>query len=76
MRDGHPADRYSAGVFNNPRNLFVAGFIGTPQMNFFDAQLVREIKFFVDSASTLRPGSTVISSRRENHRSEEGRREQ
>ena len=36
-------------VFNNPRNLFVAGFIGTPQMNFFDAQLVREgEKFFVE----------------------------
>ena len=26
-------------VFNHPRNLFVAGFIGTPQMNFFDAAL-------------------------------------
>ncbi len=29
-------------VFNHPANLFVAGFIGTPQMNFFDAQLIRE----------------------------------
>ena len=27
-------------VFNHPYNLFVAGFIGTPQMNFFDAKLV------------------------------------
>ena len=27
-------------VFNHPANLFVAGFIGTPQMNFFDASLV------------------------------------
>ena len=27
-------------VFDTPSNLFVAGFIGTPQMNFFDAQLV------------------------------------
>ncbi|HOS18205.1 MAG TPA: sn-glycerol-3-phosphate ABC transporter ATP-binding protein UgpC [Clostridia bacterium] len=26
-------------VFNHPANLFVAGFIGTPQMNFFDARL-------------------------------------
>ena len=26
-------------VFNNPCNIFVAGFIGTPQMNFFKAQL-------------------------------------
>ena len=29
-------------VFNHPYNLFVAGFIGTPQMNFFDAKLVKE----------------------------------
>ena len=29
-------------VFNHPANLFVAGFIGTPQMNFFeDARLVK-----------------------------------
>jgi multiple sugar transport system ATP-binding protein len=26
-------------VFNHPYNLFVAGFIGAPQMNFFDAKL-------------------------------------
>ena len=36
-------------VFNHPANLFVAGFIGMPVMNFFDAQLIREgSKFFVD----------------------------
>ena len=29
-------------VFNRPANLFVAGFIGTPQMNFFDASLKRD----------------------------------
>ena len=29
-------------VFHHPRNLFVAGFIGAPQMNFFDAELVKE----------------------------------
>ena len=29
-------------VFDHPANLFVAGFIGTPQMNFFDARLVKE----------------------------------
>ena len=28
-------------VFDHPANLFVAGFIGTPQMNFFDAKLVK-----------------------------------
>jgi multiple sugar transport system ATP-binding protein len=29
-------------VFDHPANLFVAGFIGTPQMNFFDAELAQE----------------------------------
>ena len=29
-------------VFNHPANLFVAGFIGMPVMNFFDARLQRE----------------------------------
>ena len=28
-------------VFDHPANLFVAGFIGTPQMNLFDARLVK-----------------------------------
>ena len=36
-------------VFNHPHNLFVAGFIGTPQMNFFDAKLAVEGgKYVVD----------------------------
>ncbi len=29
-------------VFDHPANLFVAGFIGVPQMNFYDAELVRD----------------------------------
>ena len=29
-------------VFDHPRNKFVSGFIGTPQMNYFDAELVLE----------------------------------
>ena len=29
-------------VFDHPSNLFVSGFIGVPQMNYFDAELVRE----------------------------------
>ncbi|MEM9089323.1 MAG: ABC transporter ATP-binding protein [Cyanobacteria bacterium P01_F01_bin.53] len=27
-------------VYDNPNNIFVAGFLGSPSMNFFDAQLV------------------------------------
>ncbi len=38
------------GVFDMPANLFVAGFIGAPQMNFFDAQLVKDgDKYFVET---------------------------
>ena len=29
-------------LYNKPYNKFVAGFIGTPQMNFFDVKLVRK----------------------------------
>ena len=29
-------------VFNHPYNLFVAGFIGSPQMNLFDSKLVKQ----------------------------------
>ena len=29
-------------LYDYPENLFVAGFIGTPQMNFFDATLLRD----------------------------------
>ncbi|MDE7243894.1 MAG: sn-glycerol-3-phosphate ABC transporter ATP-binding protein UgpC [Oscillospiraceae bacterium] len=31
-------------VFDHPANLFVAGFIGTPMMNFFDAKLEKDGK--------------------------------
>ena len=49
MRDGYIQQIGTPQeVFDNPRNLFVAGFIGTPQMNFFDAKLTKEDgKYFV-----------------------------
>ena len=35
-------------LFLNPKNMFVAGFIGTPQMNFIEAEVVKEKKkYFV-----------------------------
>ena len=37
MQVGTPAE-----VFEMPKNLFVAGFIGAPQMNFIPSELVRE----------------------------------
>ena len=37
------------GVFNRPANMFVAGFIGMPQMNFFDARIDKKNnKYYVD----------------------------
>ncbi|MBR1813941.1 MAG: sn-glycerol-3-phosphate ABC transporter ATP-binding protein UgpC [Lachnospiraceae bacterium] len=50
MRDGYIQQIGTPQeVFNHPANLFVAGFIGMPVMNFFDANLVREGKqYFVE----------------------------
>ena len=48
MRDGFiqqigtPQD-----VFNHPANLFVSGFIGSPQMNYFDGELVKKGEKYV-----------------------------
>ncbi len=36
-------------VFHHPANLFVAGFIGSPQMNFFDAELINKEGTYVVS---------------------------
>ena len=38
-------------VFDHPANLFVAGFIGMPQMNFFDAELVKTAPATASSAT-------------------------
>ena len=52
MRDGYIQQIGTPQeVFNHPANLFVAGFIGMPVMNFFDGKLIREDKkFFVQLA--------------------------
>ena len=43
MRDGYVQQIGTPQeVFNHPANLFVAGFIGMPVMNFFDAKLLLE----------------------------------
>ena len=50
MRDGYIQQIGTPQeVFDHPANLFVAGFIGMPVMNFFDAELKREgNNFFVE----------------------------
>ena len=50
MRDGYIQQIGTPQeVFDHPANLFVAGFIGMPVMNMFDAKLIREgDKYFVE----------------------------
>ena len=43
-------------VYSHPANLFVAGFIGMPQMNFYDAELERD-----GSSYKVRIGDAVIT---------------
>ncbi len=43
-------------LYSEPRNLFVAGFIGSPQMNFIDATVVEK-----DGAVALSFGSNVVT---------------
>jgi multiple sugar transport system ATP-binding protein len=46
----HRAGRHADGTVRAPCNLFVAGFIGSPKMNFLDATLVRPAR----SGATVR----------------------
>jgi len=58
-------------VYNNPVNLFVAGFIGSPMMNFFPAKLVtKEGKLCIDGESFQ---LAVPESRVANYRPYEGK---
>lgn len=64
MRDGHveqvgrPLDLY-----DNPRNKFIAGFIGSPAMNFFDVDMRAgsEAVVFTDGQSVSMPAYTALS---------------
>lgn len=49
-------------VFDHPANLFVASFIGTPQMNFFDAALTVENGVY---AASLSGTSIVLSDKKQ-----------
>ena len=60
-------------VFNNPRNLFVAGFIGTPQMNFFDAKLaIHNGDYYVETEDV----SVKLSDSKQKRLKEKGVKEQ
>jgi multiple sugar transport system ATP-binding protein len=47
-------------IYNNPANVFVAGFIGSPQMNFFKGKLYADGKFvFANNQSIVLPENTL-----------------
>ena len=56
-------------AFEHPINLFVAGFIGSPQMNFFDAELVKNDGVY---AVTLDGATIVLSDDKQKRLSERG----
>ena len=58
-------------LYNTPQNVFVAGFIGSPKMNFFEAEAKdNKIKFkngkSVDATSKLADGPVTVGLRPEN----------
>lgn len=56
MKDGVVQQVESpANIYNNPRNQFVAGFTGSPSMNFFDAYVGEE-----EGRTTLYLGGTEL----------------
>jgi len=56
LRDGviqQVADPLS--LYNEPKNVFVAGFIGSPAMNFLDAKIVQEgDEYYIDGHGTFK----------------------
>lgn len=42
------------GLYNNPANIFVAGFIGTPAMNFIDAVLLKQDERYIADVGSFR----------------------
>ena len=43
----HPAGQFTLEIYIEPNNIFVAGFIGSPAMNFLDAVLRRRRNLYV-----------------------------
>ena len=56
-------------IYNFPSNIFVAGFMGSPQMNFFDGQVVEEndkLYATIESQRILLPEETTKVLKKEN----------
>ena len=51
-------------LYKYPSNMFVAGFIGTPQMNFFDGTIVKngdEVTFNLDCGTELKVDYRIVN---------------
>jgi multiple sugar transport system ATP-binding protein len=59
-------------LYHNPRNLFVAGFIGSPAMNFFDAELKSDDGRLVVETATFQ--LSIPPSKAESFRGHVGKR--
>lgn len=56
-------------IYNFPANIFVAGFMGSPQMNFFDGQILEEddkLYATIESQKILLPEETAKVLKKEN----------
>jgi multiple sugar transport system ATP-binding protein len=59
-------------LYDHPGNVFVAGFIGSPSMNFFDATLIEQDgKMFIDGGSFKLP---IPESKRTQYIAQKGRK--
>ena len=56
-------------VFDRPKNIFVAGFIGMPQMNFFDAKLEKTGDSYVVKCqdATVTPSAKIVAGLKANN---------
>lgn len=46
---------HATEIYSKPANIFVAGFIGTPPINFFDCNLTKEEPYFFDAGEFQLP---------------------
>lgn len=58
-------------VYENPNNIFVAGFLGSPSMNFFDAQLLQGDDLYIKTDGGI--AVPIPSERLERYREFSGR---
>lgn len=53
-------------IYNNPQNTFVAGFVGSPQMNFINAEIINGVLIFNEPIIELEPKTVEKLGNRKN----------